>query len=144
MRSRRFLSSRAAQESDEPLVNLTPLIDVVFVVLIIFILIAPMLDVDKVQLASAPQPNEHTNSTLEESPITLHVREDNSIWFHKKKLSVEQLYPLLIQEKQRHPRVIPQLFHDKRASFGTYQSIKNAMESAGFTELDVILEPNSP
>ena len=48
MRSRRPLFNHSSSE-DESLLNLTPLIDVVFVVLIIFILIAPMLDVDKVQ-----------------------------------------------------------------------------------------------
>ncbi|MBM3184115.1 MAG: hypothetical protein FJZ64_02270, partial [Chlamydiae bacterium] len=37
--------------NEEPLVNLTPLIDVVFVVLISFMLIAPILDIDSLTLA---------------------------------------------------------------------------------------------
>ena len=40
-------------DDEEPLINLTPLIDVVFVVLIMFIVIAPMLEVERVELASA-------------------------------------------------------------------------------------------
>ena len=40
------------EESDSSNVNLTPLIDVVFVVLILFILVAPMLNIDKIELAS--------------------------------------------------------------------------------------------
>ena len=52
MRAKRSIARSFGGEGEESLLNLTPLIDVVFVVLIIFILIAPMLDVDKVQLAS--------------------------------------------------------------------------------------------
>ncbi len=50
MRKSRRLSSLS--HSEEASINLTPLIDVVFVVLIIFILIAPMLELDRIQLAS--------------------------------------------------------------------------------------------
>ena len=35
---------------EENLINLTPLIDVVFVILIVFILVAPMLDTDEIVL----------------------------------------------------------------------------------------------
>ena len=38
---------------EEPQINLTPLIDVVFVILIMFILIAPILELDRIDLADA-------------------------------------------------------------------------------------------
>lgn len=140
MRKRRIASSFG--ESDEPLINLTPLIDVVFVVLIIFILVAPMLEVDRVKLAGS---SEETNrpSASEPSPIAIHVREDNTIWIHEKKVSCEELFSTLCREKKKYPTQTPQLFHDKKAQFGTYQQVKNALEGAGFTELDVILQPGS-
>jgi biopolymer transport protein ExbD len=55
MRKKRVSSLFSNAESDEPLINLTPLIDVVFVVLIIFILIAPMLEIDRVKLATSSE-----------------------------------------------------------------------------------------
>ena|SRR3990167_4881305 len=141
MRSRRPLFNHSSSE-DESLLNLTPLIDVVFVVLIIFILIAPMLDVDKVQLA-ASYPSNDKHATQEASPITLHVREDNSIWAEQKPLSLEELPSFFLLQKKKYPYKIPQLFQDKKSSFGTYQAIKNAVEMAGFETLDVILQPGS-
>lgn len=143
MRRKRALFQNFSSEDEEPALNLTPLIDVVFVVLILFILIAPMLEVDKVQLAAAPSKEQSKSATPEASPLTLHVHEDNSLWLKSQKISYEQLLPLLKQEKQVRPSQIPQLFHDRRASFGTYQTIKNAMEMAGFEELDVILQPGA-
>jgi len=139
MRWKKSLS--VAQGGDEePLINLTPLIDVVFVVLIIFILIAPMLEVDHVQLASASPSTQQASHT---SPITIHVRSDNSIWIQKQHVPSALLLPTLQQMRQRHPHAPVQLFHDKQAHFGTYQSIKTAVEQAGFEELDIMLEPSA-
>jgi len=125
---------------EEPSLNLTPLIDVVFVVLILFILVAPMLEVDKIELASAPL-KESKQAAQEASSIAIHVHADNSIWIRSKRVPLEQLLPLLKQEKNISSGKTPQLFHDKKAQFGTYQAVKNALEKAGFEELDVILEP---
>lgn len=140
MRSRRFLSSN--NESDEGLVNLTPLIDVVFVVLIMFIIVAPMLEVDRIELAHAAEEKKEALSMLPEaSPIAIRVRDDNSIWVNGKNVGKEELLSLLKMAKRQHPDKIPQLFHDKKALFGTYQMIKNSLEMAGFEQLDLILEP---
>jgi biopolymer transport protein ExbD len=121
-------------------IELTPLIDVVFVVLIMFILIAPILELDKVKLAQAPH-REQTEST-NMSTLTIHVHEDNTIWINKNEVSPEHLQPILSALKVKSPNLSPQLFQDKKAHFGTYQMVKNAVEEAGFSELDVILEPS--
>lgn len=120
-------------------IELTPLIDVVFVVLIMFILIAPILEVDNVKLARAPA-REQTEST-NMSSLTIHVHENDTIWINKKLVSSESLYPVLKALKAKNPKLTPQLFHDRKAHFGTYQTVKNAVEAAGFDELDVVLEP---
>lgn len=137
MRKRsRFLTEEDSLE--EPLINLTPLIDVVFVVLITFMLIAPVLDIDSVDLA---QSGGTENKELQSGPISIAVHADNSIWFQGKKMSLAQLESILRQEKKRYPNAVPQLVHDRQAQFGTYQSVKNTLESIGFGQMDVILKP---
>jgi biopolymer transport protein ExbD len=127
---------------DEAGINLTPLIDVVFVVLIMFIIVAPMLELDRVQLASAPLQRDKKIAAVEEkSQIAIHVRADNTIWFNNRALTEAELLSLLKEARRTRPDQIPQLFHDKRGYFGTYQAVKNAVELAGFDEMDVILEP---
>jgi len=140
VKKKRLSSHLLSSGDEEPALNLTPLIDVVFVVLILFILVAPMLEVDKVELAAASVKTTK-QATPEASPFTIHVHADNTIWIRSKKVSVEQLVPLLKQEKSTRPTLSPQLFQDKKAQFGTYQVVKNAVEMAGFEELDVILQP---
>lgn len=128
--------------SEEATINLTALIDVVFVVLIIFILIAPMLELDRIQLASAAQKDAHEVPAIQEnSPIAIHVHADNSIWFNNKSVTANQLVELLKEAKKKYPQKIPQLFHDRKAYFESYQEVKNAVECSGFEQLDIILQP---
>lgn len=139
--SRRIL--RTARQVEEPSVNLTPLIDVVFVILIMFILIAPLLELDRVELADGAE--EHAKGAIavqETSPITIYVSKDNKITLNDQPITIDKLINELREIKKQYPNVRPQLFHDRRGHFGVYQSVKNAAEIAGFQQMDIILKPN--
>ena len=135
---RKFRSILHREPLEEALVNLTPLIDIVFVVLITFILITPVLDIDTVDLAKGGTVEK---KELQSSPITITVRSDNSIWHQGIHVSLEELKGLLELEKKRKPNAIPQIFQDEKAQFGTYQSLKNTVEKVGFKEMDLVLKP---
>lgn len=137
------LARRRTVELQEPVINITPLIDVVFVVLIAFIMVAPLLDRDQVQLAPGANLPSHVPLSMKEaSPIQIHVRADNTILFAGMLTSLEDLPTKLISAKQQFPQAHPQIFHDKRAHFGTYQALKNSLEMAGFDEMDIVLSPS--
>lgn len=139
-RSRISFSNQSTME--EPTVNLTPLIDVVFVILIMFILIAPLMELDNVELAQGPAvPLQNSQSVKELSPIAIHVLQDNTIKFNNHSISPSQLSTLLQRAKIKFPTATPQIFHDRRAHFGTYQMVKNAVEEAGFAHMEIILKP---
>ncbi len=140
--SRRFFRSAHNGAIEEPTINLTPLIDVVFVILIMFIVVAPLLELDRVELADAAiDPLEAPLNVQENSPISIHVSKDNLITLNNQRIALAQLTERLKEAKKRYPKAKPQVFHDRRAHFGTYQSIKNAAEAAGFQQMDVILKP---
>lgn len=123
---------------EEASINLTPLIDVVFVILIMFIVIAPLLELDRVELASG---STLKNPAQQESHLVIHVHGDNTISFNQTPVELKQLEKILHSAKVRYPDRTPQLYHDRNATFGTYQSVKNAVESAGFSKMDVLLKP---
>lgn len=135
---KRFRSLPDEDANEEPVINLTPLIDVVFVVLITFMLIAPVLDIDSVDLA---QSSGTEKKELQSGPLSIIVHADNTIWIQGNQVTLAQLETHLKQEKKRHPNAIPQLIHDRQAQFGTYQSVKNTLEMIGFVQMDVILKP---
>lgn len=137
---RKLQRSLEDESAEEPLINLTPLIDVVFVVLITFMLIAPVLDIDSVNLA--PSGNQEKKE-FQSGPISIAVHADNSIWYRGSKTTFEQLEKQLRLDKKAKPGAIPQVVHDKQASFGTYQALKNIFESVGFEQMDVVLKPGA-
>lgn len=136
---RRFPKRR---QTAEPTVNLTPLLDVVFVVLIMFIVIAPLLDVDSIALAPASNAQEESTSA-QPSPVCVYVRKDNTLTFNQKAVALSQLSDVLRSAKSKYPQERLQIFQDEEAHFGTYQRVKNAAEEAGYKEMDVVLKPAS-
>lgn len=120
---------------DETLINLTPLIDVVFVVLIAFIVVAPLLEVENIALYKK---KERSSPLGRSDAINIYVRRDNSIKIGNLSVKGEEVFQLLKELKLRDPKKRVFLFHDKRAFFGTYQMIKEAAERAGFERLDLV------
>ncbi|MBB65480.1 MAG: biopolymer transporter ExbD [Waddliaceae bacterium] len=123
-------------------VNLTPLIDVVFVVLIMFMIIAPMLELEKIQLAQASKAESEEQAALRKgSAVSIHLDENNSILFNRKEVSLGQLHKLLFLSKERYPHITPQFFPDKHAYFGAYKLVLNALEESGYETVDIVLDP---
>lgn len=124
---------------EEPTINLTPLIDVVFVVLISFMLLAPLLDIESIHLAeSSPIAEKEKNP---EHPFAISIRKDGSLWLRGQKIELGMLPNLLLVEKRRHPRLVPQVAPDKESPFGVYQEVKNTLEAAGCEEMELLLRP---
>jgi len=138
---RRPLPSLDEDLADEPFVNLTPLIDVVFVVLIAFLLVAPVLDLDSVLLASSGQTSKKEKSTVPSDSFSISIRADNSIWFQGRQVDLQNLETALSLEKQRRPLETPRLIPDARSHFETYQRVKNVLEACGFEQMEILLRP---
>lgn len=138
---RRHQTPLSDEESlEEPLVNLTPLIDVVFVVLIAFMLIAPILNIDSIQLSAGEASNKKELPSIANHPFSIAIRSDNSIWFQGEKTTLKKLQIELTEEKKRRPKEIPQLIPDAHAHFETYNQVKNIIEACGFQQMDIILK----
>lgn len=125
---------------DGELINLTPLLDVLFLILVFFILIAPLLDFDRLDLAPSSDNKQELSPLNENSQIKIYVQKDNSIWLGTHAISFSDLSIALDQYYKSRPNDIPQLYQDQNASFGTYQKIKNLIETIGFEQLDVVLK----
>lgn len=134
-RRRRFQETTYVEDAG---INLMPLIDVVFVVLVMFIIIAPMINIDRIELAQgAPSTKQSQNSKA----LNIHIRKDNSFWLNQRKVSQKELQSLLKQAKQQYPNSIPQIMPDKNASFQAYEHVRTAAKEAGFEAIDVNLSP---
>lgn len=132
---------RIRRHTEEPAINLTPLIDIVFVILIMFIVVAPLLEMERIDLAQSPAGTDRVQPLRAQGPLTIQVKADNSIWLHDKKVTPAELAIQLRQQREKNSNVIPQLYQDQRAQFGTYQIVKNLVEAAGWSEMQLVLQP---
>jgi biopolymer transport protein ExbD len=130
-------SSQLDTDIEESIVNLTPLIDVIFVVLISFILIAPMLKTDQVALTETTQA---LPSLSKKSPLTIHLKKDGSVLLNNQKVNFAILEKQLRDKENK--LIPPQILPDKDLPFYQYQKVKDLVQSSGFTEIDIVLQPS--
>ena len=140
MRRLSFLLSSSSR--DQELINLTPLIDVVFVILILFILVVPLFEFEKIELpnGSLSYKNEVPLANQKQA-IAIYLFSNNTISIDQESVKEKDLGQVLKKLKAKKPEAKVRLFADKAALFGTYQLIKNGLSEAGFEEMDLILNP---
>lgn len=136
---RRGKFRNSSESLEENLINLTPLIDVVFVILIVFILIAPMLDTDQIELPGSGATTT-TISGHEKIPVKIMVNDKDEISLNGRRMNLEELKVALRELYAQHPSEKPHLFQDRKAHFGAYQEVKNSVEGAGFSQMEVVLK----
>ncbi len=128
-------------EDENPELNMTPLLDVLFVLLILFILVAPLLQIDRVQLVTALEESKtlKTANFQTQSELIIEVDKNNQIRVNNKNIKLTDLKQHI--ESLKIPKqTTPILLQDKKSDFGTYETIKQTLESLDFKQLDIILK----
>jgi len=125
----RSLSRRASRP--EPVMNVTPLVDVVLVLLIIFMVVIPMMEKSaKVELPSIfnvdPEPKGKTD------PFTLSVTADGAMFFEQDRLEPEKLESTLREANQREPHRRLVLRADRTSRYADVRSMFKLCQEVGF------------
>ena len=124
-------------------INVTPLVDVVLVLLIIFMVVTPMLQKGKpVQLPTTKNP---AGLPEDESELLISVAfqgEGNppSVWLETKPVSLADLETLLQETYQRNPTKRIVLKGDRRLSYGEVKDVMMAVHRANFSGVGIIAE----
>lgn len=119
-------------------INMTPLVDVMLVLLIIFILTVPVLThVVKIDLPQADNvPNEVKPKT-----IALSVSADAAIHWNDEVISVEELDLRLQDVAQQQPQPEIHLRGDKTVAYEHVVTVMAAAQRAGVETLGFVTEP---
>ncbi|MDR0555451.1 MAG: ExbD/TolR family protein [Holosporaceae bacterium] len=119
-------------------INVTPLIDVMLVLLVIFMITAPLLTVGvKVDLPSVNAPN----ITGNETPIVVHVDKERHIFIGEIEVDAETLPEKLraiCSEDGKEARIFVK--GDRILSYGHIMDIMGRISSAGFKKVVLVTE----
>ena len=126
-------SRRNTVKSD---INVTPLVDVVLVLLIIFMVVTPM--IASGVAVDLPQTQNHSRKPDDGSDIIVSVPRDKEIYVGTGKVQrIEDLPRAVNEERQRHPNKTIFLKGDARAPYGYVRRAMQALQKSGIE--DVVL-----
>jgi len=121
--------------------NITPLLDLVFVLLIIFMITTPLME----QQLPVDLPKASTTIATSlpdpKSILTLTLTKDGSALLGSEKIRLDQLTSLLAQRKARDPELVVSLRADSSLPYETVFRALEAVRSAG-ARLDLANTPD--
>jgi biopolymer transport protein ExbD/biopolymer transport protein TolR len=124
-------------------INVTPMVDVMLVLLIIFMVITPMVqnkvNVDLVTAVDAePMPDaDHEDQAL------VAITRDGHVYLGANQVSVDDLGSKVNDILKDKPTKIVYLRADARASYGVVMSAIDGVRTAGVDQLGIMTEPQS-
>ncbi len=129
-RQRRFLAE----------INVIPLVDVVLVLLVIFMVTAPML----YRGMDIKLPTSASSTIKPELRAVLTIEKDQRLYLDKDQLSVAQLERKLRVMKQEHADVSLYLRADRDVPYGIVVQVMDGVKKAGIEKLGMVTDPAGP
>ena len=119
-------------------INVTPFVDVMLVLLIIFMVAAPLLTVGvEIEL---PKTSARALPTEKEQPLTLSLTKDKELYLQDTKIEFSDLIPKLkqIAEQRDDNRIF--IRADGANNYSTIMEIMGALNSSNFSNISLVTE----
>ena len=119
-------------------INVTPFVDVMLVLLIIFMVAAPLLTVGvEIEL---PKTSARALPTEKEQPLTLSLTKDKELYLQDTKIEFSELIPKLkqIAEQRDDNRIF--IRADGANNYSTIMEIMGALNSSNFSNISLVTE----
>jgi biopolymer transport protein TolR len=123
-------------------INVTPLVDVVLVLLLIFMLTAPVLQ-SGIEVAV---PHTRSVNQLTEQRTVITIDKDQNIFLNQggadKPVNINAL-PALLRTSTHNQTKVVYVRADEKVPFGAFASVMDAVKQAGITNISIVTQPLS-
>ena len=132
-----FTNFRGRTESSLSDINVTPFVDVVLVLLVIFMITAPVLQ-SGVEVAV---PKTRTVKEISEERLVISIDRQQRVYLGNDAININQIGARL-REKIRDPeRQSIYLRADENVPFGAFATVMDAVKQAGISNVSIVTEP---
>ena len=122
-------------------INVTPMVDVMLVLLVVFMITAPLLTtgvaVDLPRADSTALPGQ-------DEPLSVTVAADGRIYLQDSSIELEQLGPRLAAISERQPELRVFVRGDRAVDYGRVMVVVGAINRAGITKVALVTDPTPP
>jgi biopolymer transport protein TolR len=132
-----FTNARGQTQTSMSEINVTPFVDVVLVLLIIFMITAPILQ-SGVEVAV---PKTRTVKEITEERLVISIDRQQRVFLGNDPININEIGAKL-KEKLRDPeRMQIYLRSDENVPFGAFATVMDAVKQAGITNVSIVTEP---
>ena len=118
-------------------INVTPFVDVMLVLLIVFMVAAPLLTVGvPVDLPQASAPN----VSEPEEPLVITVTRDGEVFVQETPVDLDSLVPMLVAITDANAEARIYVRGDRMLAYGRVLEVMGAINTAGFTRVALVAE----
>jgi biopolymer transport protein TolR len=118
-------------------INVTPLVDVVLVLLIIFMITAPVLQSG----IEVSVPKTRTVKEITEQRLVLTIDKGQNIYLGDQLISIHDIAKKLHQQGSDPAHQIIYLRADETVPFGVFATLMDAVKQAGITNVSIVTQP---
>jgi len=122
-------------------INIIPLVDIVLVILIIFMITAPLLTSGiEVEL---PKTKDTPFTQKEEKPLKITITKEGKIKVYGEEVSLNSLISWIAEAKRNNLVREVQIEADKSCPYGIVAKVLSELKRAGIEELGLLTQPES-
>ena len=132
-----FTNAKGRTQSSLSDINVTPLVDVVLVLLIIFMLTAPVLQ-SGIEVAV---PKTRTVKEITEPRLVISVDREQRVFLGSDPINVNEISSKLKQKVQDPTQQSVYLRADENVPFGVFAAVMDAVKQSGITNVSIVTEP---
>jgi len=127
---RKFVFQQA--QDQEASVDITPMLDVVFIMLIFFIVTATFVKLSGIEVDA---PKASTSVVQEKANILIAIDENNKIWINRREVDLRALRPNIERLHAENPKGIVVIQADKLSRNETLVKVMDASRKAGVYDI---------
>ncbi|MDA0824234.1 MAG: biopolymer transporter ExbD [Proteobacteria bacterium] len=131
------MMARATADEDESAIDITPMLDVVFIMLIFFIVTATFVKESGIDVN---RPEAATAVMQVKANILIAIDADNEIWIDRRRIDVRAVRPNIERLHAENPQGSVVIQADKESKTETLISVMDASRSAGVFNVAIAAE----